>query len=95
MMQGSNDPLPSSSIDMQSNCSTPSSIELPDISRFVNHEPLYTAQSPTSSVPSSNPKFTSDLMTVTNEYEYKAQQAEREQQRKSVQRQNQQEGHEV
>jgi len=90
MMQGSENASPSSSID------APSSIELPDISRFANQSPLYRPQkSPTSSVTGSDPEFETDLITIADQYEYKAQQAEREQQRKSIQRQNQQEGHEV
>jgi len=88
MMQGSENASPSSSIN------APSSMELPDISRFVNQSPLYTTQSP-SSVTSSDPDFTTDSITVADKHEYKAQQAKREQQRKSIQRQNQQEGQEV
>ena len=93
--------MPSSSFGMQASdkTTTPSSsIELPDMSQLANHKDTLRntlQKSPISSIISSNLGFTANLITIANQYKFEAQQVEREQQRRRIQRQNQQEGHEV
>jgi len=99
-IQANDNISPSSSIDIQANDnrSRSSSIELPDMSRFASHRNALCStpeKSPSSSIISSDPGFTADLITIADQYEFQAQQAEREQQRRSIQRQNRKEGHEV
>jgi hypothetical protein len=96
-----NNILLSSSINIQASneTTTPSSsIKLLNISRFTNYkDTLYNTpqKSLISSIISSNLKFTADLITIADQYEFEAQQVKREQQRRRIQKQNQQEGHKV